>query len=63
MGSDDQPTQTASRHNVEINAEDMNGIIYHTDKFGNVYNTEDILKGIENPRIVAMYKNGAINYL
>ncbi len=63
MGSDDQPTPPASRHNVEINAEDMNGIIYHRDKFGNVYNTEDILKGIENPRIVAMYKNGAINYL
>jgi hypothetical protein len=61
MGSDDQPTQTA-KHNVEIRAEDINGIIYHIDKFNNVYSTEDILKGVENPKIVATHKNGAINY-
>ena len=61
MGSDDQPTQ-ATKHNVEIRAEDINGIIYHIDKFNNVYSTEDILKGAENPKIVATHKNGTINY-
>jgi hypothetical protein len=62
MGSDDQPIQTTKR-NVEIHAEDINGIIYHIDKFNNVYNTEDILKGVENPRTVASYKNGIVSYL
>jgi hypothetical protein len=62
MSTEDQPVSTA-KHNVEINAEDLNGIIYHIDKFNNVYNTEDILKGIENPKVVANYKNGVINYL
>ena len=62
MGSDEQPTQT-SKYNVEIRAEDINGIIYHIDKFNNVYNTEDILKGTENPRVVATYKNGNVSCL
>ena len=61
MGADDQPALSA-KHNVEIRAEDINGIIYHIDKFNNVYSTEDILKGVENPKIVATHKNGAINY-
>jgi hypothetical protein len=62
MGSEDQPVST-TKHNLEINAEDIDGIIYHIDKFNNVYNTEDILKGVENPKVVANYKNGVISYL
>lgn len=62
MTTEEQPIQNM-KHNIDINAEDVNGIIYHVDNFNNVYNTEDILKGVENPRIVATYKNGIINYL
>jgi len=62
MCTEEHPVQN-TKHNVEINAEDVIGIIHHVDKVNIVYNTEDILKGIENPRIVATYKAGIINYL
>jgi hypothetical protein len=38
---------------VEVIAEDINGIIYYVDKYNNVYKTEDILSGKENPEIIA----------
>jgi len=46
--SSTEPTQK-----MEVSAEDIHGIIYYIDKFNNVYHTEDILEGRENPRIVA----------
>lgn len=62
MTNDDQPT-AQQKYNLDISSEDINGIIYHVDKFNNVYNTEDILKNVENPRVVGTYKNGVITYL
>lgn len=62
MCTEEHSVQT-TKQNVDINAEDVNGIIHHIDNFNNVYNTEDILKGVENPRIVATYKSGIVNYL
>jgi hypothetical protein len=44
-----------SRQSLEVYTEDVNGIIYYFDKFSNVYNTEDILEGKQNPRIIAKY--------
>jgi len=44
-----------SRQSLEVYTEDINGIIYYFDKFSNVYNTEDILEGKQNPRIIAKY--------
>jgi hypothetical protein len=44
-----------SRQSLEVHTEDINGIIYYFDKFSNVYNTEDILEGKQNPRIIAKY--------
>jgi hypothetical protein len=38
---------------MEVSAEDIHGIIYYIDRYNNVYNTEDILEGKENPRIIA----------
>jgi len=38
---------------MEVIAEDVCGIIYYIDKFNNVYKTEDILEGRQNPRIIA----------
>jgi hypothetical protein len=44
---------------MEVIASDIRGIMYYIDKYGNVYNTEDILQGKENPQVIAKYvKNG-----
>jgi hypothetical protein len=53
----------SSNQKVEISAEDVNGIIYHVDSFGNAYNTEDILRGSENPRIIGTFTKGIITLL
>jgi len=37
----------------EVFAEDIHGITYYIDKFNNVYNTEDIMNGKENPEVIA----------
>jgi hypothetical protein len=42
-----------SKENLSVFAEDIQGIIYYIDKFLNVYNTEHIVEGIENPKIIA----------
>ena len=31
-------------------------IVYYLDKFNNVYNTEDIMNEIKNPKIIAKYQ-------
>jgi len=40
---------------IEVFAEDICGIVYYIDNIGNVYKTEDILDGRQNPTIVARY--------
>ena len=41
------------KKNINVVAENIQGIMYYIDSFLNVYNTEDILEGKEDPRIVA----------
>jgi hypothetical protein len=41
---------------IELVLEEVNGIAYYIDTFYNVYKTEDILSGKENPQIIAKYK-------
>lgn len=48
-------SQITQNHRLEVVVEDICGIVYYIDKYGNVYNTEDVLKGNENPRIIAKY--------
>jgi hypothetical protein len=55
-----QEFMKSSNQRIEVFAEDVNGIIYHVDKFSNVYNTEDILLGCDNPRIIGSYKKPGI---
>ena len=43
---------STNKQKMEIYAEDIQGIIYHIDQYNNVYHTEDILEGKENPRII-----------
>jgi hypothetical protein len=46
---------------VEVWAQDIQGIVYYIDKNFNVYQTEDIMQGKNNPKIIAKYiKNGEI---
>jgi endonuclease III len=45
-----------AKQNMEVVAEDIFGIVYYIDKYNNVYKTEDILKGVENPQVIAKCK-------
>ena len=47
---------------VVVTAEDIRGIIYYIDKFNNVYKTEDIMRGKENPEIIAKCVKNGTNY-
>ena len=47
--------QECAKQQVELVVEDIGGIVYYLDKSQNVYNTEDVLRGVENPAIVGMY--------
>lgn len=38
---------------IDVVAEEICGIVYYIDKFNNVYKTEDILGGKQNPAIIA----------
>ena len=40
---------------MEVFAEEIKGIVYYIDKYNNVYNTEEILKEKENPKIIAKW--------
>ena len=41
---------------IEVFAQEIAGIVYYLDNYGNVYNTEDIMKEVSNPEIIAKYK-------
>ena len=47
--------QTNSVVVSEVFAEEIGGIVYYLDKYSHVFNTEDVLKNLENPRVVATY--------
>lgn len=38
---------------LDVIVEEIDGIVYYTDKFNNVYKTEDILENKTNPRVIA----------
>jgi hypothetical protein len=41
---------------LEVYAEEINGIVYYIDSFLNVYKSEDIMTGKENPTIIGKCK-------
>ena len=51
INSDDSLEHSNER--IEVFAQDIKGIVYYLDKYNNVYKTEDILSGKENPEIIA----------
>ncbi len=48
---------------IEINTEDIGGIIYYIDKFNNIYDPQDILNGKSNPQIISKYEIIDGNYV
>ncbi len=52
-----EPKNTTQK--VEVWVQEIQGIAYHIDKNGNVYQAEDIVSNTLNPKIIAKYvKNG-----
>jgi hypothetical protein len=47
------PLSKKTSKTMEVVAHEIQGIIYYIDKEMNVYNTEDIFKNINNPRVIA----------
>lgn len=47
---------------LEVIAEDIFGIVYYIDRYSNVYHTEDVLRGCENPRVIAKYVKSGDKY-
>jgi hypothetical protein len=47
---------------IEVWAQDFQGIIYFIDKNSNVYQTEDIIQGKSNPKIIAKYVKNIDTY-
>ena len=41
---------------VVVFAKEIRGIVYYIDDYKNVYNTEDVMREIENPKIIAQYE-------
>ena len=52
INGNEQKNQT---YKIKIWAEEVEGIISHLDKFGNVYDPQDIHQNIKNPKIIAKY--------
>lgn len=40
---------------IETFAKEICGIVYYIDQHGNVYKTEDILREVQNPEVIAKY--------
>ena len=47
---------------IQIWAEEINGIIRHLDKDGNVYDPQDIYQNSTNPKIIAHWEKKANQY-
>lgn len=41
---------------IEVLAVNIDGITYYIDEFNHVYDTEDIMNNIQNPRIISLYE-------
>ena len=51
-----ETTETNSKKKVEVWLEDIMGIFYYIDNNNNVYETQDIIKSVDSPKIIAKYE-------
>ena len=47
---------------VQVWVQEVNGIIRHIDKTGNVYDPQDIYQNIENPKVIAKWTKTGDKY-
>lgn len=59
--ADGEPDITDTTKTLDVFAKEIMGIVYYIDYNKNVYNTEDIMNSVENPRIIAKYINNGGN--
>ena len=57
-----ESTTVATSRKIQVSAIDIKGIVYYLDDNGNVYDTEDILSNIKNPRVIAQYEKDGDKY-
>ena len=55
-----EPKQQGQK--IEVWAQEIQGIIYYIDKSFNVYQTEDIMQGKVNPKVIAKYIKNCDTY-
>ena len=53
--NDEENSNKSQIEKIEVWAQDIQGIIYYIDKNNNVYQTEDIVSNLVNPKIIAKY--------
>ncbi len=58
-GISKEDTVDTNNSKLELIATDVMGIIYYIDKYNNVYDTEDIMNDVKNPRIIAKCQNNS----
>ena len=59
--ADGEQDITDTTKTLDVFAKEIMGIVYYIDHNKNVYNTEDIMNSVENPRIIAKYINNGGN--
>jgi len=56
-------TATTIGKQVEVVAEEIQGIVYYIDAYENVYKPEDILRGVPNPTVLGKYVKVGNTYI
>ena len=51
----DNPGTVETFKKVQVWAQEISGIIRHLDNNGNVYDPQDIVQGVTNPKVIAKY--------
>ena len=55
VSNDGELNDASQNKQVQVTAQEINGIIYYIDGIGNVYKMEDVLSNKTNPNIIAKY--------
>ena len=58
----EEPKNVEKFKKIQVWAEEINGIIRHLDKSGNVYDPQDIYRNTNNPKIIAKWELRAGKY-
>lgn len=61
-GEIDDQQKTNNVKNIEVWVQDIKGIHYYIDDFGNIYKTDDIISNKTNPSIIAKYAKQGNEY-